>query len=266
MRHSVAIAGREVRSLFQSPVAYVVLALWSLLAGTFFLAGLLEFEGRLRQAQQFQAFDALRQINLNDDLIAPFLLSMWLLMLFLIPAVTMGLFASEKQNGTEELLMTSPLSIWEIVIGKFAAGAAFALLLTAIAAFYPALLFFYGDPELPKTAAGLLGLFLSSLCFLSVGAFASSLTRNQFIAFVVSLVLLLVLGMMLPAIVQIGLADDSLGQGSALVATMRWISTGEHFSNLIRGLVSSQDLVYFGVVTSVFLLFAKTAVESVRWR
>ena len=262
MRHLGAIASRELRSLFVSPVAYVVLTLWAVLAGTFFLSNLVSFDERLRLDQQFQDFEHLAQMNLNDALIAPFIGAMWVVMLFLLPAITMGLFANEKANGTEELLLTSPLSIWEIVLGKFCAGTLFTTLMTAIVAFFPALLFVYGDPEVGKTLSGLLGLMLVSFAYVAVGAFASAVTRNQLIAFVIAMVLLLVFGLMLPFLVDVAFA----GEGGWLGDFMSWIATGYHFERLLQGVVDSADVAYFAVVTGVFLLLAKATLESARWR
>jgi ABC-2 type transport system permease protein len=261
-----AIASREIRSLFVSPVAYVVLTLWSVLAGTFFLSSLVAFDENLRFAQQFQQVDQLAAMNLNDSLIAPFYGAMWVVMIFLLPAVTMGLFANEKAQATEELLLTSPLGIGEIVLGKFLAGAAFATLMTAIVAFFPGMLFAYGDPELGKTASGLLGLLLVSLAYVAAGGFASSLTRNQLIAFVIALVLLLVLGLMLPFLVDVTVAGGSAAEGGWFAGLMRWVATGYHMERLLRGLVDTADLAYFGVVTAVFLVLTKAIVESARWR
>jgi ABC-2 type transport system permease protein len=266
VKHVGAIAGRELRSLFVSPVAYVVLTLWAVLAGTFFLSNLFSFAERVEMAQQYQNFEQLAQMNLNDGLIAPFIGSMWVVMLFLLPAVTMGLFSSEKVNGTEELLLTSPLTVWEIVFGKFMAASGFTLLMTAIVGFFPGLLFIYGDPELGKTASGLLGLLLVSFAYVAVGAFASSLTRNQLIAFVITLVLLLVLGLMLPFLVDVALAGSGSPAADNLGGLMRWIATGFHFERLLEGVVDTGDLAYFAVVTGIFLLLAKAIVESARWR
>lgn len=265
MRHVGAIAGRELRSLFVSPVAYVVLTLWAVLAGTFFMSSLVSFQENLLLNQQFQQYDQLALMNLNDSLISPFLASMWIVMLFLMPAVTMGLFANERTNATEELLLTSPLGIGEIVVGKFVAGAAFTTLMLAIVCFYPGLLFVYGDPELGKTAAGVLGLLLVGYAYVAVGAFASSVTSNQLIAFVVTLVLLLVLGMMLPFLVDLTLAGGAEGE-SSLAALMRWIGTGQHLERLLVGVVDTADLAYFAVVIGVFLVLARAVVESARWR
>ena len=265
MRRVLPVAARELQSFFVSPVAYVVLTLWSVLAGSFFLSALLGFLSEEEQARRLQDMGHLSQLNLNDGLILPFLGSMWIVMLFLVPAMTMGLFASEKSNGTEELLLTSPLTGWDIVLGKFCAGGAFATLMVAVAAFFPALLFVYGDPEIGKTAAGLVGLLLVSLAYVAVGAFASSLTRNQLIAFMLTLVTLLVLGMLLPFISDAG-ATGGLGERGGLAAGIGWIATGRHTERMLTGIIDTADLAYFVIVTAAFLLLTKTAVESVRWR
>ena len=266
MRHVGAIAGRELGSLFVSPVAYVVLTLWSVLAGTFFLSSLVSFAEGIEFAQQFQQYDRLAAMNLNDSLISPFIGAMWVVMLFLLPAVTMGLFANEKLHATEELLLTSPLGIWEIVLGKFLAGIGFASLMTGIVAFYPGLLFYFGDPEAGKTAAGLLGLLFVSWAYVAAGAFASSVTRNQLVAFVLALVLLLVFGLMLPFLVDVALSGAPGAEQSWLAGLMRWIATGYHVERMLTGLIDTADLAYFVVVIGIFLVLSKAVVESSRWR
>ena len=267
MKHVTAIAGRELRSPCSSrPSPYVVLTLWSVLAGSAFIIFLLSFQENLIRYQQFQLYEQLQQMNLNDSLIAEFYGFMWFTLVFLIPGITMGLFASEKANGTEELLLTSPITIWETVLGKFLAAAAFVGCMMAIVAFYPALLFVYGDPEIGKTAAGLLGLFLVSLTYVAVGAFASSLTRSQLIAFILGIVLLFVIGMILPVIGEFALGRDAGGSDGALAQTLRYMSTGVHFEQMLQGLVETKDVAYYGVAIGVFLVLTKTAVESARWR
>jgi ABC-2 type transport system permease protein len=266
MRHVGTIAWRELRSLFISPVAYVVLTLWSVIAGTFFLASLIGFLERLMQYQQFQMLQQIQSMNLNDNLIEPFIGSMWVILLFLLPAVTMGLVAAEKANGTEELLLTSPISIWEIVFGKFLAGAGFVTVMTVIVAFFPAILFVYGDPEVGKTLSGLLALLLVSLTYVAVGVFASSVTRNQLIAFVLTFVLLLIIGMMLPFLVEITMAGGGMGGESAVAAVVRWMATGTHVEHMLQGLIDTADLAYFVVASGIFLLLAKAVIESARWR
>jgi ABC-2 type transport system permease protein len=261
MKHVANVAGRELRGLFVSPVAYGVLSLFSVLAGLFFIVTLAAFSEWMLRLQQFQAFDQLSELNLNEHLIGQFYHSMAVVLLFLIPGVTMGLFASEKTNGTQELLLTSPLTIWDIVLGKFAAAAAFIAILVAMVALFPGLLFLYGDPEVGKTVAGLLGLLLVGWTYVSIGAFASSVTRSQVVSFLIAFVLLLCL-LLMPAISELGVLGSASGIGDAL----QWASTGQHFQQLMKGLLDTSDLVYFAVIIGTFLLLTKASVESVRWR
>jgi len=124
---------------------------------------------------------------------------------------------------------------------------------------------FLGDPEPGKTATGLLALLLVGYAYVAAGGFASSLTRNQLIAFVVGLVLLLVLGLMLPFLVDVSAAGGAGGEGW-LAGLMRWVATGYHIERLLTGLVDTGDLAYFVVVAGIFLALTKATVESARWR
>ena len=261
MKHVGNVAGRELRGLFVSPVAYGVLSLFAVLAGFFFILGVAWFADLVMRAQQFQAFDVLADLNLNDRLIAEFYGSMSVVLLFLVPGITMGLFAAEKTNGTEELLLTSPLTIWDIVFGKFLAAAIFVGLLVFIVGLFPALLFYYGDPELGKTLSGLLGILLVGWTYVAIGAFASSLTRNQVIAFLITFVLLLCL-LLLPAMSELGVAGSAGPVGEIL----RYLSTSPHFEALVKGLIDTSDLGYFVVMIGTFLVLTKATVESARWR
>jgi ABC-2 type transport system permease protein len=265
VRHLGAIAGRELRSYFVSPVAYVVLVLFAVLGGFFFVASVLSFDANVSQAQQFQAFDFLNELNLNDHLIMPFYQIMWIVVLFLVPGLTMGLFASEKTNGTQELLMTSPITIWELVLGKYLAAAAMVSLLVLMLGLWTGILFLYGDPEPLKTFSGLLGLWLIGLAYAAVGCFASSVTRNQLIAFFLALVLLLILWL-LAVVADLGGAGGAAAAGSGLSDLLRWLSSSDHFEDLMTGLVDTRSLVYFAFMIGTFLLLTKAAVESVRWR
>ncbi len=261
MRHVPTVALRELRSLFVAPVAYIILSLFAVLAGFFFILDLAWFSETIFRMQQMQAFDRLAEVNLNDHLIMQFLGSMSVVLLFLIPGITMSLYAAEKTNGTQELLLTSPLTIWDIVVGKFLGAATFVTLLVAVVGLYPLILFLYGDPEVGKTLAGLLGMLLTGWTYVAIGAFASSLSRSQVVAFLTTFVLLLFL-LLIPAMSDLG---ASRGAG-ALADAMRWLSTGPHFEQLAKGLVDTADLVYFAVMIGAFLLLTKASVESVRWR
>ncbi len=260
MRHVVHIAGRELRSLFVSPVAYGVLASFALMSGLFFILNVRFFDDLLaRQAMMGQQFGMEQPgLNLNDYVIVPFYGTMSVILLFLTPAITMGLFTSEKTNGTQEMLLTSPITIWDLVLGKFAAAALFMALLVGIVGFFPAMLFLYGNPEVGKTLSGLLGLLLSSWVYAAIGAFGSSLTRSQIVAFLLTLVVLVIL-LLTGVIAQLGV----LGAGSDV---LRWLATDDHVQPLLEGLVDTRDLVYFAVMIAVPLILTQSAIESVRWR
>jgi ABC-2 type transport system permease protein len=265
VRHLGTIAGRELRSLFVSPVAYVVLTLFAVISGFLFFTSVLAFDAQIVEVQQLQLFDYLAKINLNDHLLGPFYSVIWVVMLFLIPGVTMGLFANEKAQGTQELLFTSPITIWELVLGKYLAAAAFVTLLIAIVAIYTGVLFLYGDPEPWKSLAGLLGLWLVGLAYAAIGAFASSVTRNQLIAFFLALVLLFILWL-LSIVADLGAAGGAMGSESVVSDLMRWLSSADRFEQLVKGLIDTRDLAYFAFLIATFLVLAKTSVESVRWR
>jgi ABC-2 type transport system permease protein len=259
VKHVTTVAGRELKSLFVSPVAYGILSLFSVLAGLFFVLGVAGFVQEVMYYERMQNYMALQQLNLNDRLIADLYGTMSIVLLFLVPAITMGLFAGEKTNGTQELLFTSPLTMWDIVLGKFAAGAAFVALLVLIVGAFPGLLFVYGEPELGKTMSGLLGLLLVGWTYVAVGTFASSLTRSQVVSFLIAVVLLLLL-LLLAVISSFGIAGGVAGD------LLRWLGTPVHFEELRAGLVDTADLIYFAFMIGAFLVLTKVAVESVRWR
>jgi ABC-2 type transport system permease protein len=265
VKHTLAIAGRELRSYFVSPVAYAVLSLWAVISGFFFVA-LIAFYA---QAQSYPDPQVLERLNLHEQILAPLLQTMWIVMLFVVPALTMGLFANEKTNGTQELYLTSPITIWELVLGKYLATAAMVTLLIAVLGGYVGLLFYYGNPgpERAQTAAAIGGFWAVGLSYAAVGAFFSSLTRSQVIAFILTFVVLLILF----------LVGDIAGQASAAaagsnvfvehgMAAVKWLSSAQHFEELLSGLVNTRALAYFAFVIGAFLVVTKTAIESVRWR
>ena len=267
MRHVATIAGRELRSYFVSPVAYAVLALFAVIGGFLFLASVLAFDAQISEAQQYQAWDFLQTVNLNDHVITPFFEIMWIVVLLLVPGLTMGVFAAEKANGTEELLLTSPLTIWDLVLGKFLASVAMVTVLVGMLGAFAGILFWYGDPspELLRTGAGLLAMWAIGVHYAAVGCFTSSLTRSQLIAFFLAVVLLLFLWLV-GAVAQFGAFQQTFGVESTLGQVLSWLSSSDHLENLLKGIVDTRDLVYFAAVTAIFLILTKAAVESVRWR
>jgi ABC-2 type transport system permease protein len=258
VKHTVAIAGRDVRSMFSTPVAYVMLASYLVILGYVFFVGLGIMLQQVQQIEALQMFDLLEQFNLNQRVIAPAFGTSSVVLVFIIPLITMGLFAQERQQGTLELLLTSPLTIWEIVLGKYLGALAFVVLVVLLSAVYPLLLFLYGDPELSQIAANLLGLFLLGAALTALGCFVSALTSSQVVAAVLGIAGGLFLYL-------IGIAGQLAPEGVAR-SVLQYIAIGSHFDASLDGLVQLQDVVYFIVFVGLFLTLVRAVIESLRWR
>lgn len=257
MKNIVAIASKELRSYFVSPIAYVVLTGFLLLGGWFFFNLLARFNFLLSVYSAMQNPEAMTRLNLNEFVIAPLLHNLSVVLVILVPMITMRSFAEERRAGTYELLLTSPLTITEIVLGKFFGAFAFMLVMIGLTGIYPLLLAIYGNPEVGVMMSGYLGLMLIATAFVSVGLLTSSVTENQIIAAVSCLVVLLLLYVISwPA----DTAGDTLG------GVLKYVSLTEHFSEMVKGVIDTKDLVYFGSVIVLALFLTQRSVESVRWR
>ena len=258
MKNAFAIAGREIRSYFVSPIAYVVLTGFLLLGGWFFFNLLSRFSYMLQLYSSFQRSpEMLDRLNLNDLVISPLLHNLSIVLVILIPVITMRTFAEDKRSGTFELLLTSPLRVGEIIAGKFLGALVFVAVMIGLTGVYPLVMIAYGNPEVGIILSGYLGLLLLAMAFLAVGLLTSSLTENQIIAAVsclVALLLLYVIGW--PA----ETASPTLG------SVLRYLSLTEHFSELVKGVIDTKDVVYFLSVVLVSLFLTHRSVESLRWR
>ena len=257
MRNVLTIAGREIRSYFVSPIAYVVLTGFLLLGGWFFFNLLARFNLLLTIYSAQQNPQVLQRLNLNEFVIAPLLHNLSVVMVILVPVITMRSLAEEKKTGTYELLLTSPLKISEIVVGKFLGSFVFVLLMVALTGVYPLILLAYGNPETGVILAGYLGLLLLATAFVAVGLLTSSFTENQIIAAVSCLVGLLLLYI---------IAWPADNAGETIGAMLRYVSLTEHFAQMVKGVIDTKDLVYFATVLVVSLFLTLRSVESVRWR
>jgi len=193
MRNVVAICKRELLSFFVSPVAYFVITGFALLVGFFFF-NYLAFFARMYEMSQMMAFRGGGQLpNLNQTVVEGLFQTMVVILVFLVPLLTMRIVAEEKRRGTFELLITSPVSVREIVLGKFLSLAVVLVAMLLISAIFPALLIVYGAPEVAPILSGFLGVVLCALGFASIGMAVSSFTENQIVAGVSSMVVLLLL-------------------------------------------------------------------------
>jgi ABC-2 type transport system permease protein len=257
MRNVLTLAGREIRSYFSSPVAYVLIAAFLALAGYFFFALLSAFNTTLQIYSMMRNPELLARFNLNQMVIIPLLANLSVLLIFIVPAITMRMFPEEKRAGTYELLLTSPLRVGEIVLGKFLGGLALVLLMVFLSGIFGGLLLMYGNPEIPLMLSGYLGLALMATVFLAVGTLVSSFTDNVVVAYVGALFALLVL-------YTVGWLGETLQGGAAEL--IKYLSITEHFQELTKGIIDTRELVYFGTLLVVSLFLTQRSVESVRWR
>lgn len=258
MRNVLTIAGRELRSIFVSPIAYVVMTGFLLLGGWFFFNLLARFNLLVSMYSSFQGgAEAMQRLNVNEFVLAPLFHNLSVVLVILIPMITMRGFAEEKRAGTYELLLTSPVATWEIVLGKFVGMVAFISVMVALTSIYGLILWIYGNPEVGIMVSGYLGLLLLAITFVTIGLFASSLTENQIIAAVTGLVMLLLLFV-------IAWPADSAGK--IVGDVLRYVSVTEHFAGLVKGVIDSKSLIYFVTMIAGWLFLTQRSVESIRWR
>jgi len=236
MNPALVISKREIRTYFNSPVAYIVVTVFTIITGYLFFTQLF-----LEKQADMRAFFGI----------------MPLLFMFVIPAITMRLLAEEKGSGTLELLITMPVRDWEVVLGKFLA--ALGLLCTALALtlVFAITVKTLGPMDKGPTLGGYLGLVLMGGAYVAIGLMASSLTRNQIVAFIVSFAISFVLYLF-------GRLTQFVPE--SLQPLVSFLSIDGHFENISRGVIDSRDVIYYLSVMGVCLLVATTALESRKWK
>jgi ABC-2 type transport system permease protein len=258
MRNIAAICQKELKQMFSGALAYVILAGFLMLTGFFFYDLFSRYTEILGYPDIYQQPGMMDQINVNALILTPLFQNMCIVLLMLIPLIAMQLYAKEKNAGTDQLLLTSPVSVSEIVTGKFLAGAAFYTLALALTLLFPAIVAKYASPDMGKIAAGYLGLYFVGLAFLAVGLFISTLTSSQAVAAVATNWALLVIYVILGWIAE---------RLPGLTATVvRYLGMGDHFERFGEGLFDISDLVYFLGFIAFFWFLTTRSVESTRWR
>jgi ABC-2 type transport system permease protein len=256
MSNILAIAHKELKSYFASPIAYIVIGLWALLYGYFFVAILSFFVRQSMQMGQL-GMQGPQAMNVNQQLIRPLLQNVTILILFLMPMVTMRTYSEEKRSGTIELLLTSPLTDLQIVLGKFLGAMALYGVMLAVTGIHIGLLFVYGHPEWKPIVAAYLGLLLLGGCFISLGLFISSLTKNQIVAGMVTFAVFL----MLWVITWIGSFS-----GPTMDKLTQYLSIIDHFDDFQKGVLDTTHLIYYVSFITFGLFLTAKSVDSERWR
>lgn len=237
MRNILTIAGKEIKTYFGSPMAYVVTVVFLVINAYFFVASL---SGAFPEAT-----------------IRGFIFPGSFVLMFLTPLLTMRLFAEEAKMGTLELLLTAPVQDYQVVVGKFLSALAVLAIMVSLTGYFAALLFIYGDPDPGPILSGFLGLLLLGAAFLSVGVFTSSLTSNQIVAAVLAFGLLLLLWV-------INAAGGFFGGIPREI--FDYLAPPTHFRDFAFGVIDTKDVVYFLGLVAAFLLFTVHSVETRRWR
>lgn len=254
MRNILTIAGKEIRAYFASPIAYLLMALFGLITGFFFYSLTRFF---ILQGMTMQMRGGGGPMSVNESVIAPLLGNASVIGLFLIPLISMRLFAEEKRTGTIELLMTSPLRDWEIVLGKWLGAMFMYICVVGLAAINVGLLFFWGAPDWRPVLTGFLGLLLQGGCVLAIGTFISTMTRNQIIAGASTFAICLLLWV---------LSWVSSYESSAWAQALAYCSILTHFEPFSKGIIDTKDVVFYLSAIFLGLFLTVRSLESLRWR
>ena len=238
MRNVWTITSRELNSYFVSPVAYVVSAAFLLISGVL--------------------FSLILSSTMDASLRGTFS-NITFIMILIAPVLTMKLLAEEQRMGTLELLLTSPVHDWQVVVGKFLGSLIlFAVMLLAPTLLYVVLLTAFGKPDYGPILSGYLGVLLLGGAFLSIGVLSSSLTQNQVVAGFVGIVLLLLMWI-----------SDALSRivgGGAVGDALTYLSITRHYDDFLRGVIDTQNIIYPLSVIAVALFIATQVLQTRRWR
>jgi len=253
VRNVLTIGGKELRSYFASPTGYIVIGFFALLYGYFFYALLAFFE---RQSMQMMQMGP-QSMNVNQMLIGPLLMNASVIVLFVLPMITMRTYAEEKRSGTIELLLTSPVTDWQIILGKFFGAMSLYAAMLAVTLIHIGVLFLYGNPEWKPIATGYLGLLLMGGCFISVGLLISSATKNQIVAGMVTFAVFLLLWV-------INWIGSFVGPTAQTV--LQYLSITDHLDDFAKGVIDTKHLVYYVSFIAFGLFLTAKSVDTERWR
>jgi ABC-2 type transport system permease protein len=236
MQNTLAVAKREFASFVNSPIAYILVTLYILFTGYFFFLELF--------------------LNRQADM-RPFFSQMPLFFCLFVSPLTMRLLAEEKKEGTLELLLTMPITDWQLLLGKFFAALGVMVLLLLLTVVFAVTVTFLGPLDKGATLAAYIGAILMAGAYVAIGLMASSFTRSQ----IVSLLLSLGIGLALFMVGQVGPMLPT-----ALQPVAAAISIATHFQNIARGVIDTRDVLYYFSMIFCCLLIAQTSLESRRWR
>lgn len=259
MRNLYAIYRKEMGHYFVSPIAYVVVGVFLILSAFFFnviLASVIQQS--LAMEMQSMRYGVPQEFDVTGIVLRSFFQLVSTLVLFLMPMLTMGVYAEERKRGTMELLMTSPVKDIEIVLGKFIASLTLFVLMLLPTASYLVFIYFRSDPRPPwgLLLAGYGGVLLLGGALLAVGTFISSLTENQIIAAVLSFA----------AVLLLWVIDAGRSAGGNLGDVLTYLSILRHYDDFTHGVVDTSSLIYYLSFMALFVFLTVRSLDSARWR
>jgi ABC-2 type transport system permease protein len=254
MSNILAIAHREIKAYFGSPIAYIVMGVFAVLFGYFYYILLVFFD---RNSMQMAGMGGPQAVNINEQMIRPVFLNSSVILLFVLPLITMRTYAEEKRSGTIELLLTAPLTDFQIIMGKFLGAMALYAAMLAVTLVHIGVLFVFGEPEWRPIATGYLGMLLMGGCFIAVGLLISSLTKNQIVAGMVTFAVFLLLW-----VINWG----SSFAGPTMQSVLNYLSITGHLDDFTNGVLDTRHLVYYLSFIAFGLFLTARSVDTERWR
>ena len=253
MKNIRAITKKELKTYFTSPIAYVVIAIFLLIVGYFFYSLILWFNSISFQAAQNPSYS--QNMNINQMVYSPLFHNISIILLFSLPLLTMRLFSEEKKIGTDELLYTSPISVSQIILGKYIAALIVLASMLIPTFVFSVFTFSYGNPELAQILIGYLGLFLMGAGFIAIGIFFSSLTENQIVSASLTFGTLLLFWILNWASFSVkGMWSDVLD----------YVSFFQHFDGMTKGILDTTDFIYYLSFSFFGLFLTHSVIQSRR--
>jgi len=225
---------KEFKAYFSSPIAYIFITLFLVVTTQLF----------------FMNFFIANDANMRSY----FALLPWIFLLF-VPAISMRLVAEERRSGTIELLMTLPVTEWQVVLGKYFSSLLFLAVSVLLSFPIVVMLYYLGSPDLGPIIGGYLGGIFMGAAYLAIGLFVSSITQNQIVAFIVSAIIIF-------AFLLLGLPAVLFNIPSFLVPLFKWLSLYDHFTSIARGVVDLRDIFYYLSMIVFFLFLSHNALKN----
>lgn len=254
IRNIWVIARKDFRAYFTSPIAYIVIAGFMVIMGWMFFFILSHFN---MQNMQYQQYNMGKGVSITDGIIRPLYANMNVIFLFLVPFITMRLFAEERKLHTIELLMTSPVQLIDVILGKFFSALMLLKVMLLMTLVYPLILFATGNPELGPIVTTYIGVFLLCSCYLALGILFSSMTENQIIAGALTFASGLFFWL-------VNWATQSAGPVWGEI--LSYLSLMSHFNSFGQGLLNTSDIFYYLSFMGIGIFLTHRVLDSFRWR